>query len=161
LAVSSLCRKQFPRPGHASGLTLVSGATHICCQLFLLFPKRVANIRAGSSPNRLLRTNELKSGEERSAAPGTFGSTFFSLIPKAVANIQVNSIFEWLRESAWGLNIVAGMLHVTCQSFSLFPKYVANIGVTYSPHRFHKTNDFKPRERYTATPRISRSKFFR
>jgi hypothetical protein len=60
-----------------------------------------------------------------------------------------------------GVNIVAGMLHVTCHIFSLFPKYVANIGATYSPHRFHKTNDSKPRERYNATPSISRSKFFR
>ncbi len=58
------------------------------------------------------------------------------------------------------MNIVVGMLHVTCQIFSLFPKYVANIGATYSPHRFHKTNDFKPRERCTATPSIPRSNFF-
>ena len=53
-AVSSLCRKQFLWSGHTAGITLVAGAVHICCQLFSLFPKRVANIRAGCSPNRLL-----------------------------------------------------------------------------------------------------------
>jgi hypothetical protein len=77
LAVPSLCRKQFPWPGCTSGLTLVAGTEHICCQLFSLFPTRVANIRVGSSPSRLLITNELKSGEERSATPSTFRSTFF------------------------------------------------------------------------------------
>ena len=77
LAVSSLCRKQFPWRGRTSGLTLVTGGVHICCQLFSLFPKPVANIRAASSPSSLLRTNELKSGEERSATPSTFRSTFF------------------------------------------------------------------------------------
>jgi hypothetical protein len=76
-AVSSMCRKQFLWPGHSGGLTLVAGTVHICCQLFSLFPKRVADIRADSSPNRLLKTNELKSGEERSATPSTFRSTLF------------------------------------------------------------------------------------
>ena len=135
LAVSSLCRKQFPRPGRSSGLTLVAGAAHICCQLFSLFPKRVANIRAGSSPNRLLRTNELKSGEERNAAPGTFRSNF-SAGSEICRKHSGQFNFRIAERVGIGVNIVAGRLHVSCQMFSLFSKCVANIGATYFPSPF-------------------------
>src|SRR6266446_2201954 len=111
-----MCRKQFLWPGYSGGITLVAGAVHIYRQLFSLFPKPVANIRAASSPSSLLKTNELKSGEERSAAPSTFRSTFFA--DSEICRKHSGQFNPRIVERVGlGVSIVAGMLHVTCQIF--------------------------------------------